>query len=617
MAVQAPDRPPEVVPGAPRQRPGIAQRLRYRLTVARYEPTTIIGVILAILFLYLVIAPILSVISDAFRVQYGDQDKAHQTPGAWTSYYLWRVFRSPVNKLLFWEPLANTLTIAVGVVVFAFVVGGSMAWLLARTNLWGRKWFATALVVPYMMPSWTFSLAWLTIFKNRRVGGQLGFLEAAGITPPDWLAYGRVPIIITLGLHYFPFVLLLFGNALRRLDSQLEDSARVLGARQRIITAKIVLPLMRPALMSAVLLILAKVLGTFGTPYILGLPVNFNVLSTSLFESIRSRQNGVGAVIATVIVIIGVGVLFVDSRLAKEYKRFVTVGGKGAMGRLTKLGRWRSPAFLAALAVFAASVAIPVITLLLSTIMEVPGRFTADNFTLRYWFGAHLDSVGFPHGILVGHELYQAIWNSVRIVGIASIICALIGLLVGYVVVRTAGTRLSGFLRQVAFLPYLIPGIAFAAAYLSLFAVRRGPIPALYGTFAILIIVMVVTHLPFSSRAGISAMMQLGREPEEAAQISGAGFVKRLVKVVVPIQKGALAVGIVLPFISGIKELSVVIMLATSSTQLLTTLSVDLVDYGYSQLANAVVLVIAAVSFLMTYITQRLTGTSLAAGLEG
>jgi iron(III) transport system permease protein len=577
----------------------------------------LIGIVLAALMVYLVVAPIVSIISDGLRVQFGDERRANQEAGTWSGYYLWRVFRSPVAKLLFYQPLVNTLVIVIGTTVIALLVGGITAWLLARTDMRGRKWFATALVVPYILPSWTFALAWLTIFKNRRVGGQLGFFEALGVTPPDWLAYGRVPIIVTLGLHYSPFVLLLFGNALRRLDSQLEDSARVLGASRKTITSKIVLPLMRPSLTSAILLVSAKVLGTFGTPYILGLPVNHQVLSTSLFQSIKSRQIGVGAVIATVIVVVGMGVLLIDARLAKEYRRFVTVGGKGAMGRLSPLGRLRAPAFALACGIFAISVVVPLLTLFLSTIMEVPGRFRLSNFTLKYWVGQNLDTVGFPHGVLVSSQLWHAVWNSLRFVGLASLICGVLGLLVGYVVVRTAGSRMSGFLRQVAFLPYLVPGIAFAAAYLSLFAVQRGPVPALYGTFAILVLAMVVNQLPFSSRAGISAMMQLGREPEEAAQVSGAGWLRRTTRIVLPIQKGSLAVGVVLPFISGIKELSVVIMLATSGTQLLTTLSVDLVEYGYDQAANAVILVIAAVSFLMTYTMQRLTGTSLAAGLEG
>jgi iron(III) transport system permease protein len=169
----------------------------------------------------------------------------------------------------------------------------------------------------------------------------------------------------------------------------------------------------------------------------------------------------------------------------------------------------------------------------------------------------------------------------------------------------------------VSFLPYLVPGIAFAAACLSLFAVRRGPVPALYGTVTLLVLVLVVTHLPYSSRSGIAAMMQLGREPEEAAQVAGARWPVRMFRIIVPIQKGALVTGVVLPLVSGLKELSIVIMLTTSGTQLLTTLSIGLVDYGYTQLANAVVLVIALLSFTLTYLAQRLTRSSLASGIGG
>ncbi|MEV4188557.1 iron ABC transporter permease [Streptosporangium canum] len=601
----------ETPPPPPRRR-----RLVYRLRVLRHDPTAALGLILVILLAYLVVAPLIAVLSDAFRLQYGDDVHAGQQPGEWTGYYLWRVFRSQISGLLFWEPLINTLVIAVGTTLFALVVGGGMAWLVTRTNVPGRRWLAGALVVPYMLPSWTFSLAWLSLFKNERAAGQVGFLQAQGIRTPDWLAYGAIPIIVTLGLHYYPFVLLLVGNALRRIDAQLEDSARILGAPQRTVIRRIVVPLMLPALSSAVLLVVGRVLGTFGTPYVLGLPADYRVLSTGLFQSIRDRSTGVASVLATVIVVIGVLIVLTDTRLMREHRRFVTVGGKGAMDRLSDLRRWRWPLFGLGLVVFAVSVLVPVFTLLLSTVTRTP--LDLSTFTLDYWLAEKLPgAVGFPHGVLRGSELWTAAWNSLRIVGLASLICAVAGLLIGYVVVRGTAPRVAAFLRQVSFLPYLIPGIAFAAASLSLFAVARGPLPALYGTTFLLILVMAVTHLPYSSRSGIAAMMQLGREPEEAAQIAGASWWQRMRRIIFPIQKGALVTGIVLPFVSGLKELSIVIMLTTTGTQLLTTLSIGLVDYGYTQLANAVVLVIALVSFTMTYLTQRLTKSSLASGLGG
>lgn len=214
-------------------------------------------------------------------------------------------------------------------------------------------------------------------------------------------------------------------------------------------------------------------------------------------------------------------------------------------------------------------------------------------------------------------ELFEAARNSLVYIGSSAIICGVVGLLVGYVVVRSPNRRLGGLLRQVTFLPYLIPGIAFAAAYLSLFAVGRGPIPPLYGTWTLLILVLVMGQLPYASRSGTSAMLQLGSEPEEAAQVAGAAWLKRIRYVVVPVLKGGLLIGILLPFISGMNELSSIVMLATSDTEVLTTLAVRLVDYGYTNLANALTLVLVAITFITTFAAQRLTRAGLAAGLEG
>lgn len=594
---------------------GRLHRLRYRLKIILREPTTIIGVLAAALFAYLIIVPILSLLVDAVQVQFGDERRIKQDVGAFTSYYLDRVFSSRISHDMFWEPLRNTLSVAFGAIVLSMLVGGTLAWLLSRSDMFGRRWFATALIVPYMLPAWTFALAWTTLFKNRTVGGQPGWMESLGFSPPDWLSYGQVPVIIILALHYSPFVILLFGNALRRFDSQLEDSARILGASRLTVTRRIILPLMRPALMSAMVLIFAKCLGEFGVPYVLGLPVDFDVLATSLYRNIASRQSGVGAVLAGAIMLIGIITITIDARLMKEARRFVTVGSKGSMNRLSPLGPWRMPATLFAALMFLFSVGLPIATLFLSTVMKVPAQFTLDNFTLDYWIGTDLKTVALTTGILLSPELWNAAWNSLTIVGTASIVSGILGLLVGYVVARTPVRPLATFLRQVTFLPYLVPGIAFATAYLSLFAVPRGPIPALYGTTLILVLALIADQMPYASRAGISAMMQLGKEPEEAAQVAGAGWLRRMMLIVVPIQKGSLTTGILLPFISGIKGLSLFVVLAVPSTDVLTTYSLRLVDYNYTQAANAVVLIIAALAYFGALLGQKLTRTNLAEGL--
>jgi len=468
-----------------------------------------------------------------------------------------------------------------------------------------------------MVPSWTFALAWLAIFRNRTTGGLNGWVESLGLNPPDWLSYGIVPITIILALHYVPFVILLVGNALRQFDSQLEDSARTLGASPRIVALKIVLPLLRPAIISASTLVFAKCLGDVGVTYILGVPVKTDLLATSLLRAISTGQNGMSAVLAGAIVFLGAASVLIDMKLLKAAQRFVTIGSKGSLHRMTRLGKWQWPAVTFTATVIAISAAIPLLALFLTTVMRIPGIISFENFTFDFWLGRDLDTTALRQGILITGEFWVAAWNTIWMVGSASIAAGFTGLFVGYVVVRSPIAVVGVFLKQVTFLPYLVPGIAFAAAYLSMFATPRGPIPSLYGTTWILVIALFASQMPFASRAGIAAMMQMGQEPEEAAKIAGAGWWRRALSIVLPIHKGALVSGILLPFISGIKGLSLVILLAVPGTDLLTTYAVRLVDYGYIQAANAVAVMICVVAFTGTWVVQKLGKSNLAEGIGG
>ncbi|CPR18014.1 iron ABC transporter permease [Brenneria goodwinii] len=591
-------------------------RLRHRFAIARHEPANLIGIVLILLFTWIILAPVLSILLDAIVVQNGDSARVHAAEGAFTDYYLLRTLTSRMSELLLWTPLINTLALAASTVFGALVIGVTLAWLVNRTDMAGRKWFATALIVPFMLPSWTFALAWTTLFKNHTVGGQPGWLETLGFHTPDWLAYGYFPIVSIMVLHYAPLVILIVGNALKRMDTQLEDCARVLGASRKIIAFRIVVPLVRPALLSAALLIFADCIGEFAIPYILGLPVHFDTLSTGLYRALGSRQTGVAAVIAAVIMLMGMITLLLDMRMLREAKRFVTVSGKGGMDRRRQLGRWRFATSGIALVFVLLGVIIPLLTLFFSTIMKLPGRFSADNFTFDFWIGHNLDTVALHNGILITPDFWRAVWNTVIIVGSASLASGVLGLLVGYAVMRCSIRWVGGFLRQITFLPYLVPGIAFAAAFLSLFAVARGPVPALYGTPLILVIALIAEKMPYASRSGIAAMTQLGKEPEEAARIAGAGWFTRIGRIVIPIQAAPLTTGILLPFISGIKGVSLFIILAIPATDVLTTYSLRLIDYNYQQAANAVVLMIALISWAGTVLIQKISGTGLAEGLE-
>ena len=592
-------------------------RFWYRARTWLSEPTIIFGLILSIFFAYLILSPVLLMLFDAITIDFADKSRAGGETGTLTLYYLQRALSSRISQYIFWIPLLNTAIVSLCVIGITLTLGSTLGWLVSRTDLLGKRWFSTALVVPYMVPSRTFALAWLAIFRNRTTGGLNGWVESLGLNPPDWLSYGIVPITIILALHYVPFVILLVGNALRQFDSQLEDSARTLGATPRVVALKIILPLLRPSIISASTLVFAKCLGDVGVTYILGVPVKVDLLSTSLLRAISTGQSGMSAVLAGAIVILGAASVLIDMKLLKAAQRYVTIGSKGSIHKISRLGKWQWPAVTFTSMVIVVSAVIPLLALFLTTVMRIPGIISFENFTLDYWIGRDLDTTALRQGILITGEFWVAAWNTVWMVGSAAIAAGFFGLFVGYMVVRSPIAIIGAFLKQVTFLPYLVPGIAFAAAYLSMFATPRGPMPSLYGTTWILVIALFASQMPFASRAGIAAMMQMGQEPEEAAKIVGAGWWRRMVSIVLPIHKGALVSGILLPFISGIKGLSLVILLAVPGTDLLTTYAVRLVDYGYTQAANAVAVMICVIAFTGTWIVQKLGKSNLAEGIGG
>ena len=598
------------------EKPSFGSQIKIRLSKLFSHPSLVIGSFLVIVLSYLVLAPIVSILSNSIRLTRMDAILSGGKFGDFTYKYIYRVFFSSVSENIFWTPLLNSLTVSFFATLIALMLGLILASLVTSTNILGRKYLGFLLIIPYMLPSQAMATAWITLFKNRKISGPLGMLEAFGINPPDWLAYGPLPISVCMALSYFPFAFLLFSSALNKIDIQLEEVATTLGAKTIAVWSKIIMPLLIPTTMSVLLLTVARTLGTFATPYILGTPARYTLLSTSLYSSVRSNESGVVAVLAIVLSFIGIMLLLVDISVVKKWQRFVTVGGKGIKRQPSKLGVLRVPTTIFAWIIFLVAAFGPFIVLALSTLMREPGNFAISNFGLAYWTGIDVPGMDQP-GIFTSPEVIIALRNSLLIAGSAAIICGFLGLIVGYAVVRLPGSLISAFLRQVSFLPYLMPGLAFAAAFLSLFAVSRGPIPALYGSLSLLILVMVVTYLPYASRSGISAMMQVGPEPEEAGMVLGAGFWRRIVSILAPLQKSALVIAIILPFITGMKELSLVVMLVTPGTELLTTQSIRFLDFGYTQLANATILIIGVVVMISVLVLNRMTKTNLATGLGG
>ena len=592
-------------------------RWRFYLT-----PERVLSVCFIVLLAYLVVVPLFMMVQETFIVHPLER---FQIPGSkvndFTLVHWYRFFISESAYTFFYRPLVNTLIISFGLSFLALLIGGALAWLVVRTDMPLKETISNWAVVPYILPSWTLALAWISLFKNDRIGGEKGIVSAlTGFEPPDWFAYGLFPITITLALHYFPFAFLLIGGALRNIDAQLEESASLVGAGRLAIIRRITIPLIVPSIMAAFLLSFARGLGTFGTPAFLGGPVREFVLSTSLYGNLIGQRPGLGYLAALVMIVIGMLVLYMDHRMVGARKSFVTVAGKGARLGLIELGRWRWALAGFILFFLFSVIVVPLVALAIDTVMLIPGVYSWENLTLHYWIGEASYSIGLgtgEAGIFKNPQILSALKNTFSLAFVVAVVTCLMGILVGYAIVKRRGTFISKCLDQISFLPYLIPSIALGATLLAMFAVPRGPIPSLHGSFLLLVIVCSISALPYAVKAGISAMRQIGGELEEAALMAGAGWWTRMRRIIVPIQKSTYFAGMLLPFISVTRELSLVILLVTPTTQLATTISLLFTDRGWYPYTNGIVFILTVVVVGCTVLSRRVMGTSLAKGLGG
>ncbi|HEY6019998.1 MAG TPA: iron ABC transporter permease, partial [Candidatus Paceibacterota bacterium] len=486
------------------------------LTTAR----VILSLIMLVVMFYFVIVPLYRMLE--MTVTYQDKD-VFRVPdaevGALTTFHYVRMFLSNMAKPYLYDPLAHSMVISFGATGLAFLMGGLLAWMCIRTDMPGRKLINQLALLPYIMPGWTIAQAWTVLFKTRTMGGAAGVFEyIVGQSPPPWLAYGPVPIIISSALHYYTFFFLFITAALMSIDSSLEEAGELAGADRSRILRKITFPLVLPALLSGFIMTFSKVMGTYGGPALLGVPVKYYTVSTMIRSAIGIGDKADGFVLAITLIMFSMVNIYINQRLVGTRKSYETIGGRGFMAQVSKLRQWKG--FLTTLVVVfqVAVIVLPLGLLVFDTFMFRPGVYSLDNLTLHNWIGESVKTInnGTP-GVLRNPKIYEYGWNSIRLSIWTALCTAVLGVILGYAIVKGRGTRLARLVEQLAFVPYVIPGIAFGAVYISMFARPFGPIPPLYGTFALLVVVSVAKHIPYSSRTGVSAMLQVGHELEEAA----------------------------------------------------------------------------------------------------
>lgn len=596
------------------------RKLRNRLKAFFSKPANIILVIFALLLIVLTLYPLCELLRHTFVIHATDATIFPGTRKGDMSLRSWKkLLFTEANKyslINFYKPMLNSIILATLSALFALIFGGTVAWFVIRTNMKAKKFISSAFIFPYIMPSWTLALFWLNMFKNPNVGtGSSGFIHSlTGWCAPEWFVYGLFPLVVVSGLHYAPFAYIFIGGILRNMDANLEEAATILKASRRKILLRITLPIVKPAILSTFLLVFASVMGSYAVPIYLGSPVNFYVLTTKM-KTLQTTALGQAYIIALFMVVLGALIMLFNNVFIGNRKSYTTVTGKSSQISLVNLkaGKYIVSGILCLILFFVCI--MPLISFGLESIIIKAGDYSASNMTLNYWIGdaGSVSTTIGNSGILKDPAIWSAMGNSLKL----SIICALIagscGVIIGYAVVRRKGTKLSNWVSGLSFFPYLVPAMAFSAIYLAI----STNFPFLTNSFLILVLVGSVKYLPFATKAGTNSMLQLSPEIEEAAAIYGVPWLKRMTRIIIPIQKTSIISGFLLPFVSCMRELSLFVMLVSSKTQTLTTMLMTYNEKGASQYGNAINLLIILIVLFVNFTVNKVTGASIDKGVGG
>lgn len=491
------------------------------------------------------------------------------TPVGGTFEHYRRALADPAN----FQALVNTLVVSIATAAFAAALAVPLAWLVARTDLPGARRFRALLLVPYVVPPYLGAIAWINL-ANPTVG-WLNRLAGAAVFD----IYTLTGMIWVLGLFYYTFVYLSCLAAFENMDPSLEDAARMSGAGPLTVLRTVTLPLVRPAIQAGVFLVFAATAAAFGVPALVGSPARLHVLTTRIYSYARTGGlDGLytASALSAVLLVLALVTWVVAERLGHG-GRITTVTGKAAAASRVALGAWRWPLFALVVLVVGLTCVLPLSAIVLTSLMNVVGEFRWDNFTLDK----------FRYVLFTRPDTARGFVNSFILAFGAATTAALVGAAVAYL--KGHPRRRAGRLADASVnLPYATPGTILA---LGLILLWSGTI-VLIDTLWILLIAYFAKHLSFAVRPVVTAVQQTDITLEEAARVSGAGFVTTFRTIWLPLIGPAVAAGWFLVFMPAFGELTMSILLVGPGTETVGTVLFRLQEYADPPSASVVAVLI-------------------------
>lgn len=515
--------------------------------------------------------------------------------GSFSLSVLRRLITYPLNV----EAVKNTVIASVATMILGTLLAFPLAFLIGRTNLYGRKFFRSLFVITYMVPPYVGAMAWLRLM-NPNVGVINLWLRSIfhlGNTPGPLNVYSLPGMIWVLTTFYYPYAFITISRAMEKMDPTLEDASRISGASPLKTVFKIDLPLMMPSLLAGALLVFVSAASCYGIPSIIGKPGNVNTVTTRIVEYTSLGQKGIRDATALSVFLMALAIIILlisDVFLAR--KQYITVSGKSVTPSLIHLRSFRWPLTILVSLFAMVVIVLPFMTILLTSFKTDVGKsiFAAGNFTTANWTT-----------VFARTETMHCLKNSLLFACVAASAGIVISTVMNYLQLRT---QLRG--RSVpAFLITLGSGTPSVVIALGLIMTMRGNYGInIYGTSVIMIIAYLIKHLMMGMRTVSSSMSQVHSSLEECSQISGASWLRTMWKITGPLIFPSIAAGWFLIFIPSFYELSMTTLLYSGTTK---TIGFQLYEYWTftSQpmscaMAIGILLFVVVLNFLLGRITK-------------
>ena len=547
----------------------------------RFDAKWLIIALCVALTLYLGVVPLAFLLWQSFFTPQSAAKAAEFTLGN---------YREAYGSADTWILFGNSLKFATGAAALSFAIGTLLAWMNERTNTPFKGLFFALSVIPLIIPGILFTVAWI-LLGSPKIGIINLLLQKVFDTDFVFVnVYSLGGMVWVDGLHYSPVAFLLMTAAFRAMDPSLEESAIMSGAGVLQVARRVTLPLAWPAIFATLLILFVRAIESFEVPALLGLPVGLQVFTSAIYQAVHRYPSQIGlasAYAVTLLAITSVGV-YLQSRFSTGGSKYATMTGKGFRPRTIDLGRWRYLTTAIFLAYFLFIVVLPFVVLLWSSLqkfysvpsMEALGRLTLD-----------------PYRTIIAYpNLVRSVWNSLLLAVASATIIMLVTSVICWIVVKT---KLPGrwLLDNFASLPMVFPGIVLGLAIMILYLTL--PV-GIYGTIWIMLIAYITRFMPYGLRYNTTSMLQIHKELEESAAMSGASWTTTFRRIILPLLKPGLMAGWIYIMIVSIRELSSSILLYSPGTEVVSIVIWELWENGqYVELSALGVMLILALFVLV------------------